>query len=193
MNILSTDREQRLLKRFDGGEASAMDELYAQYADSLAGVAFRYLGNDDDVKDVLQEAFIKIFTQIGSFTYRGKGSLKAWLTRIVINEALMFIRNRKRESMVDIDVGDASEVLAGEEEEPPQQSGQLDNVPVMELIAKLPTGYRLVFNLFVIDGLSHKQIAEQLGITPGTSASQYHKARQMLKRMINDYRRQHDD
>lgn len=70
MNILRTDKEQRLLNLFDRGEATAMDELYAEYADYLTGVCYRYIGNDNDLKDVLQEAFIKIFTQIGSFDAR---------------------------------------------------------------------------------------------------------------------------
>lgn len=179
MNILRTDKEQLLLRLFDRGDASAMDKLYAEYAEYLTGVAYRYLGNDDDVKDVLQEAFIKIFTKIGSFKYRGKGSLKAWLTRIVINEALMFLRTSPT----------TSPPLEGSEEvtDSPHLEG-LGEV-IFDFIARLPNGYRTVFNLFAIDGLSHKEIAAELGITPSTSASQYHKARAMLAKMINEYRK----
>lgn len=73
IRILGADKEKRLLRLFDRGDASAMDRLYAEYADYLAGICYRYVGNDDDMKDVLQEAFIKIFTRIGSFEYRGRG------------------------------------------------------------------------------------------------------------------------
>ena len=88
MNIFGSNKELQILKRFGRGDASAMDMLYADYADYLTGVCCRYIGNEDDRKDVLQEAFIKIFTSIGHFSYRGEGSLKAWVTRIAVNEAL---------------------------------------------------------------------------------------------------------
>ena len=72
-----------------------MDELYGCYADYLTGVCYRYISNDEDLKDVLQESFIKIFTQISSFEYRGSGSLQAWMTRIVVNESLQLLRRQK--------------------------------------------------------------------------------------------------
>lgn len=183
MNILRTDNEQRLLKLFDRGDASAMDKLYATYADYLTGVCFRYTGNDDDTKDVLQEAFIKIFTRIHTFRYRGKGSLRAWLTRVVINESLMFLRNNFQTVMADID-----DTIPDTTDEPPDIEG-IDVAAIMEMVAHLPTGYRIVFNLFAIEGMSHKQIAEQLGITPSTSATQFRKARNMLARQITEYRK----
>lgn len=186
MNILHTDKEQRIIKLFDRGDSTAMDVLYAEYADYLTGICYRYIGNDDDMKDVLQEAFIKIFTQIRSFRYRGKGSLKAWMTRIVVNESLMFLRKQSR----------TEETLSADEppdiaDDPPDTSG-LDVSMIMDMIAKLPTGYRVVFNLFAIDGLSHKQIAGQLHITPSTSASQFHKARNMLAKMIRKYKQEQE-
>lgn len=199
MKILRTDKEQLLLRLFDRGDASAMDKLYVEYADYLTGVAYRYLGNDDDVKDVLQEAFIKIFTQIGSFKYRGKGSLKAWLTRIVINESLMFLRTsaknspapyNKRGDFVSLADEAALEEFDTATYSPPSEgTGEVSWEVLFDFIASLPSGYRTVFNLFAIDGLSHKQIAAELGITPSTSASQYHKARAMLAKMINEYRK----
>ena len=162
MNIFGSNKELQILKRFGRGDASAMDMLYAEYADYLTGVCCRYIGNKDDRKDVLQEAFIKIFTSIGHFSYRGEGSLKAWVTRIAVNEALQYLRQQCRWSPIDSDA------------------------PLPELIQQLPPGYRAVFNLFAIEGLSHKEIARQLGITPSTSASQYFKARAMLARMIKE-------
>lgn len=186
MNILHTDKEQRIIKLFDRGDSTAMDVLYAEYAGYLSGICYRYIGNDDDMKDVLQEAFIKIFTQIQSFRYRGKGSLKAWMTRIVVNESLMFLRKQSRteETLIADEPPDIAD-------EPPDTEG-LDVAAIMDMIARLPTGYRIVFNLFAIDGLSHKQIAARLDITPSTSASQFHKARNMLAKMIRKYKQEQE-
>lgn len=178
MNLFGSDIEQRIMRLFRRGDASAMDTLYAHFADYLAGVGSRYIASDDDLKDVLQESLIKIFTEIGSFNYRGKGSLKAWMTRIVVNEALMFLRQRHRQETEEI-VTDPPDMA----DEPPNTDGMSAD-SIVELIRKLPDGYREVFNLYAIDGLSHKQIAQRLGIKPDTSASQYHRARSLLMRMI---------
>ena len=180
MNIFGSNKELQILKRFGRGDASAMDMLYAEYADYLTGVCCRYIGNEDDRKDVLQEAFIKIFTSIGHFSYRGEGSLKAWVTRIAVNEALQYLRQQCRWSPIDSD----APLPDSSEEEPPDPTISTDRL--VELIQQLPPGYRAVFNLFAIEGLSHKEIARQLGITPSTSASQYFKARAMLARMIKE-------
>lgn len=162
-----------------------MDMLYAEYADYLTGVCCRYIGNEDDRKDVLQEAFIKIFTSIGHFSYRGEGSLKAWVTRIAVNEALQYLRQQCRWSPIDSD----APLPDHTEEQPPDPTISTDRL--VELIQQLPPGYRAVFNLFAIEGLSHKEIARQLGITPSTSASQYFKARAMLARMIKNEKNKH--
>lgn len=155
-----------------------MDVLYADYADYLIGVAERYLRQPDDVHDVMQEALIKIFSSIQHFEYRGKGSLKAWLTRVVINEALIFLRESKRLNETDIE-----KVPDIPEEEPPDTSF-LSPEQAKAVIDQLPDGYRAVFNLYAIEGKSHKEIAEMLHIKPDTSASQYHRAKNMLARII---------
>lgn len=155
-----------------------MDVLYATYADYLTGVASRYIRHPDNLHDVMQEALIKVFTSIQDFEYRGKGSLKAWLTRVVINEALIFLRQNKRLNETDIDA-----LPDMPEEEPPDTSG-LTPEQAKALIDQLPDGYRAVFNLYAIEGKSHKEIAELLHIKPDTSASQYHRAKNMLARLI---------
>ena len=155
-----------------------MDVLYADYADYLTGVAERYLRQPDDVHDVMQEALIKIFSSIQHFEYRGQGSLKAWLTRVVINEALIFLRESKRLNETDIE-----KVPDIPEEEPPDTSF-LSPEQAKAVIDQLPDGYRAVFNLYAIEGKSHKEIAEMLHIKPDTSASQYHRAKNMLARII---------
>lgn len=157
-----------------------MDKLYDEYADYLAKVCSRYIQNQDDLHDVLQEAFIRIFTKIHTFEYRGRGSLKAWLTRVVINESLHFLRDNNSNIFVDKDV-DLPDII---DDEPDIDS--LSITQITDTILKLPPGYRAVFNLFAIEGKSHKEIAELLNIKPDTSASQFHKARNMLARMLKE-------
>ncbi len=182
MSILPTDKEQHILQQFKQNYNSAMDLLYAEYAGYLTAVCARYIAGDDDMKDVLQEALIKIFTQIGSFEYRGKGSLKAWMTRIVVNESLQFLRRSKKdEVLVDTEPPDIPE-------EDPDTDG-LNAEEMTDIIRSLPDGYRMVFNLYVIEGKSHKEIAQILNIKPDTSASQLHRAKNILARLITQYKR----
>ena len=178
MILPGNNKEQHIISLFAKGDTLAMDKLYGEYADYLAKVCLRYIGNREDMHDVLQEAFIRIFTKIHTFEYRGKGSLKAWLTRIVINESLHFLRENDASAFIDKEV-DLPDVVAGEPD-----IDSLSITQITDTILKLPPGYRTVFNLFAIEGKSHKDIAELLNIKPDTSASQFHKARNMLARML---------
>ena len=104
MILPGNNKEQHIISLFAKGDTLAMDKLYGEYADYLAKVCLRYIGNREDMHDVLQEAFIRIFTKIHTFEYRGKGSLKAWLTRIVINESLHFLRENDASAFIDKEV-----------------------------------------------------------------------------------------
>ncbi len=181
MTILPTDTEKHILQQFKRDYNSAMDLLYAEYAGYLTGVCARYINNDDDLKDVLQEALIKIFSQIDTFEYRGKGSLKAWMARIVVNESLQSLRHsKKNEVITDTEPPDIPD-------EDPDTDG-LNSEMLTDMIRQLPDGYRAVFNLYVIEGKSHKEIAEILHIKPDTSASQLHRAKNILAKMIKQYK-----
>lgn len=182
MHILGTDTELRIVRSFSRGDTSAMDRLYTEYANYLTGVCARYVPDVNDQKDVLQEAFIRIFTQIGTFEYRGKGSLKAWITRIAINEALQLIRQKTRLHTFEAE-NDPPDIP----DDVPDTNG-IGEHTLLCMIQRLPTGYRAVFNLYAIEGKSHQEIAQQLGIKPDTSASQFHRARNMLAKMIKEYR-----
>ena len=156
-----------------------MKMLYDKYVGYLTAVCARYIPDDDDVKDILQEAFIKAFQSLDRFSWRGEGSLKAWLTRIVVNDSLKALRRKKPLSL--------SPTLAEsvQEEEPAFEAVPL---PVIQgMIRKLPDGYRTVFNLFVFEDKSHKEIASLLGIKENSSASQLFHAKAMLARWIKDY------
>jgi len=182
MYLLGSNTEQQIIKLFSRGDASAMDMLYNAFSGYLTAVCSRYIANEDDVKDVLQESFIIIFTKIPSFEYHGKGSLKAWMTKIVVNESLSLLRKDKASPLVPA----LQEPPDMPDEEPALED--LKEKDILEMIRKLPTGYRKVFNLYVIDGYSHQEIAQMLGIQPATSASQFHRARMMLASMIRQKR-----
>lgn len=184
------DKEQYLVSLFIKGDARAMDKLYEEYADYLTTICSWYVHNKEDLHDVLQESFIRIFTGMTSFQYQGKGSLNAWLKKVVINEALHFLRDNNSDMFVDKE----PDLPDSEDDEVPN----VNNYTISQLtdsIRQLPSGYRAVFNLYVLEGKSHKEIAEILNIKPDTSASQYYKAKKMLIKMLKQHqtRKENDE
>ncbi len=176
--------EHDLLEEFArGDDKSAASKLYRQYSRYLTAICSRYVANDEDVRDIMQDAFLKIFSNLGKFVYRGEGSLKGWMARVVLNESLKFVRDNGRASFAEFD-----ESVADPEDEP-----SVEDIPsevIHQYIRELPDGYRMVFNLFVVEGKSHKEIAELLGIKVNTSASQFFKAKAILAKRINQYRKE---
>lgn len=178
------DKDFELIQNIRKGNSSAMKELYFHYIKYLTAVCSRYIINEADLKDVLQESFVKIYTSIDKFEYRGVGSLKAWMARIVVNESLKFIKKNERFEFVqnEWELPD----VTNEEDAP-----DTDDIPahvIQEMIRQLPIGYRTVFNLYVFEDKSHKEIASILGIKENTSASQLHKAKNKLAEQINEYK-----
>ena len=176
------NNEERLVKLLRNGDNGAMREFYSLYAGYLTGVCSRYVPDADDMKDVFQESLINIITHIADFSYRGNGSLKAWATRIVVNESLRFLRDTKRNELMQLDreVPDVPE-----EDDPP-----ISDVPpdvIHRMVSQLPTGYRMVFNLYVFENKSHQEIASLLGIKEKSSASQLCRAKNLLAKMIRQY------
>lgn len=175
--------EERWLRKALDGDNTATEWIYRRHVRYLSALCSRYITEDEDIKDVLQESFIKIFTFLDSFKYRGVGSLKAWMAKITLNETLKFVRNNSRLPIDSIDDKDIN-IADGD-------SMETEDIPtdvLHQLIRELPDGYRTVFNLYVIDDKSHKEIAQLLGIKENTSASQLHKAKSMLARKIKHYR-----
>ena len=166
-------------------DRTAMKMLYDKYVGYLTAVCARYIPDDDDDKDILQEAFIKVFKSMDKFSWRGEGSLKAWLTRIVVNDSLKALRRSKPLPLT----ATLSEPV--DEEEPAFEEVPMDVIQGM--IRKLPEGYRTVFNLFVFEDKSHKEIASLLGIKENSSASQLFHAKAMLARWIKDYIKANDN
>jgi len=175
--------EERWLRKALDGDNTATEWIYRKHVRYLSALCSRYITEDEDIKDVLQESFIKIFTSLDSFKYRGEGSLKAWITKITLNETLKFVRNNSRLPIDSIDDKDTN-IADGD-------SMETEDIPtdvLHQFIRELPDGYRTVFNLYVIDDKSHKEIAQLLGIKENTSASQLHKAKSMLAQKIKHYR-----
>ncbi|HCN49668.1 MAG TPA: RNA polymerase subunit sigma [Chryseobacterium sp.] len=180
---MSENKEQILVKQLLKKEEAAWKELFGAYSGNLTYVCSRYIAEKEDVHDVLQNSFIKMFRSIESFEYRGNGSLRAWMTRIVVNESLKYIR-RNNDFRSAVEVEDLSDIP--EEEEP-----DFEEVPqedIMQMIRSLPEGYRTVFNLYVFEKKSHKEISGLLGIAENSSASQFHRAKALLVQKIKEFK-----
>ena len=160
----------------------AEEELYSRYAARVLTLCRRYTDNPDDAKDLMQESLIQALDKIATYRYSGKGSLYGWISRIAINRALNQIR-RRRWRTVSLDERVQDSVPDPSEEEMaivPQEK-------LLEWIAGLPDMRRAVFNLYCIDGYSHKEIGEMLGISEKGSAGMLAKARKQLKEEIHQY------
>ena len=170
--------DNQLIEACKKNSAKARSRLYHLYANKLLGICLRYTKNRYEAEDVLHDAFLKIYTKIDQFT--GEGSFEAWLKRIATNTAIQYLRDRSKElKTMDIDEYDGNVVEETEIELPALSSAQL-----MELIQRLPNGYRLVFNMYVFEQMSHNDISEQLNISVGTSKSQLSRAKAFLKTEI---------
>ncbi len=167
--------EKKLIAECLKGKAAAQQELYEHFSRELYGVSLRYARDAAQAQDILQESFIRIFRYLKD--YQGKGSLGAWTRRIVVNVALRMIQSSalKNEIYTDQfpDIPADTDVIA-----------DLTRQELLDVLQQLPTGYRAVFNLFVIEGYSHAEIGAALGIEESTSRSQLTKAKKMLRQLI---------
>ncbi len=179
--------EKDLVRRCRAGEPGARQEMYETYAGRVLAVCRRYIRESDRARDLVHDTFLKAWDSLGSFHPRRAGSLGAWLSQIAAHLAVDELRRRKLLVQEDASFTGSVSSFAGLTGESPVDESRLRQVPVeelIELIAALPEGYRAVFNLFCLDGLSHREIARLLGITEKTSQTQYLKARHKLATMI---------
>lgn len=181
------DNELQLLESVKAGDAHAIKLLYDRYIGILTAVCMRYILNSEDVKDVLQDCFVKILSSVARFEYRGEGSLKAWMIRLVVNESLTWLRQKERMEVVTSD-----DALPDKMDEEEPEDGEVPPEVIMEMIRQLPTGYRMVFNLYVFEQKSHKEIADLLHIKENSSASQFHRAKEILAKGIMDYKKRNN-
>lgn len=178
--------EKALIKEIKKRNRKALEELHIRYAPVLMGLSMRYCGNRSDAEDVLHDAFIKILSGINSFDERPNSSFEGWLKRITVNTALNFIRSKTKtnflvainpmlEDLQEEQIADDSFMKMGE---------LLTKENILQMICELPDGYRTVFNLYVFEEFSHKEIAAEMNCTENTSKSQLFKARSILRKKI---------
>lgn len=178
------DKEVKLIEGCLAGKRKAQSELYTRFAPMLYGVCLRYASSRFEAQDMLQEGFIKIFTALSS--YERKGSFEGWMKRIAINNALNHIRSKSKQPLFTdfSEVENLPDAMAGDEEivQPP------DKETMLRLVQELPQGYRMVFNLYVFEDYSHKDIAEMAGISENTSKTQLMRARNLLQKKLSELR-----
>ena len=163
------------------GNRRDQELLYRRYAAKLYAVCLQYSSNDEEARDILQEGFIKIFDNL--VHYKHEGSFEGWIRRIIVNTALEKYRSRHNLYRID-DIDDILELDADPDNE--DYSG-LEAGDLLDIIRELPPKYRMVFNLFAIEGYSHREISKMVNISEGTSKSNLSRARIILQRRVGSY------
>jgi RNA polymerase sigma factor (sigma-70 family) len=171
------DQEKELIERCLAKDPKAQEILYKLYSAKMYGVCLRYAQNSMEAEDILQEGYIKVFTYLKD--YRFEGSLEGWVRRTIVNTAINYYKHRIREAQ-EISLERVDLLNQGTESILDAMSAN----DLLLLIQKLPEGYRMVFNLCVIEGYTHKEIGEMLNISENTSKSQLSRARNALQNMI---------
>jgi len=176
-NAIQTDR---LIRDCRKGDSRAQLELYKKYYKSMYNIALRILNDTAEAEDVMQESFLSAFSKLE--TYRGEVTFGAWLKRIVINRSLDELRTRR--TMISVE--SAPELVGEETGEPDFDYRGLEISDVKRAIGTLPDGYRVVLSLYLIEGYDHEEISGILNITNATSRTQYHRARKLLAKKLNE-------
>lgn len=171
--------EEEIIEGCRRQDRKAQQTLYERYAPKMFGVSRRYVKNSEDAEDVLVEGLFKVMTKIDQ--YHGQGSFEGWIRRIIVNESLMFLRKQHNFKMT-------VEVSNIEIKSQHTVEDRLAAEDILKLLEKLPTGYRTVFNLYVLEGYKHREIGEMLGISINTSKSQLILAKKRMQRLIKQNR-----
>lgn len=174
-------RETEMIDGCRRNERAAQKALYEHMAGKMFSLCRRYVKDQMEAEDVLVTSFTKIFERIDQ--YKGEGSFEGWVRRIVVNESLSWLRKNKSMYLeTDLDAADREPDLSN-------LNSHLEAEDLLKLVAALPSGYRIVFNLYAIDGYTHKEIGEQLGISENTSKSQLSRARNYLQTKLLELER----
>ena len=175
--------EHKLIGRILRGDAQAERRLYERYMPGMYRLCLRYAGDAAEAQDMLQEGFLRVFAHIAQF--KGAGSLEGWIRRVMLHAALAVLRRRK-----DFEIRNSEYAFCPPDDESPEWGDAPENAPeydyreVIDAIQRLPPGYRAVISLYAIEGYTHEQIAEALGINAVSSRTQLHKARKRLIQML---------
>lgn len=172
------EKLEEIIERCKKEDSKAQELLFNTYSKTLFGICCRYIKDRDDAEDVLQDSFIKIFLNLNQFN--AEGSFEGWMKRITVNTALAFIKEKQKVKFESAD----NLMVIEENENEEELDKDIKAEYILECLNELPVGYRTVFNLHLIEGFSHKEIGDRLGIKESTSRSQYSKARQYLIELI---------
>ncbi len=168
-------QEKELIKKLRAGDPGAQKALYDQYSGLLFAMVRRYVRSQEDAEDVFVDGMFKIMTKTNSF--RDEGSFEGWMKRIMVNEALMYLRKNKSLHMTrelgEVQIADDTDIEA-----------DIHASEILSLLDELPTGYRTVFNMYVVEGYKHREIADELGISINTSKSQLILAKKRMRELI---------
>lgn len=170
-----------LIKRCIDNDPVAQKDLYDLYAPKMWMVCMRFGKNQMMAKDLMQEGFIRIFTQLDK--YNGQGSFEAWMRRVIVNTSINYYKKNLQRQKYEVDADEAYDLKQSE-------ASALDKISseeLLKLLEKLPDGYRMVFNLYAIEGYSHKEIADMMGITESTSKSQLSRARSFMQDLLKKH------
>jgi RNA polymerase sigma-70 factor (ECF subfamily) len=171
--------EHQIIKGCKKGDRKAQAELYNQYRAQLFGVCLRYASDHEEAKDWLQDGFIQIYKDL--YQYKPTGPLGGWMRRVMINVALQHIRKKKRLFPI-VEINQVAENYETTED----LFSHFRAKALMKMVQQLPDGYRAVFNLYVIEGYSHKEIAQKLGVSEATSKSQLSRAKMTLRKLLEE-------
>ena len=184
LTIQKSSQEDQLIKGCKKNSQKAQRALYERYASKMLGTCMRYINDREEAEHIMVGGMVKVFNKIDQFS--GDGSFEGWIRRIVVNEALMYLR---KNSVMSVDIDTV------QEERNVDLSSLEDHLQaedLMKMVQSLPVGYRTVFNLYAIEGYNHQEIGEQLGISENTSKSQLSRARKMLQGKLSQIEAQTD-
>lgn len=174
-----TVQEEKIIEGCKKGDRRSQKEFYDRFAPKMMAICLRYMGDKETAVDVLQEGFLTVFSKLD--TYSGEGSLEGWVRKIFVNTALMSLR--KNDVLKESEDIESAWSLTSDDISAVQN---LSYKELIRIISGLPAGFRTVFNMYVIEGYSHKEIAEELGISETTSRSQLQRARTLLQSKIKE-------
>jgi RNA polymerase sigma-70 factor, ECF subfamily len=191
IDLSDVGKIKRLVESCIKGERASQQKFYQTFYGRMLAVCMRYADNREEAKDLLHDSFIKVFASLKDFEF--KGSLEGWVKRIVTNTAIDAVR-KKRNFFVELEENKNYDNIIDDyhETEEYEQIVQMKVEVIMQLIQKLSPVYRMVFNLYVFEELSHKEIAEQLNINIGTSKSNFAKAKRNLLKLFEEYTNGHE-
>lgn len=177
--------EAELVKACAAGDVKSQEILYKKFASKMTAICYRYLKNYSEARDIMHDGFIKVFLNIKNFRF--ESSLETWVTRIMINTTITYLKKENSKQFITDSSGrDIPDEVDDMDEEKPEP---LEPEKILEIMRKLPVGYRTVLNMYAFEDFSHKEIAQKLNISESTSKSQLFKARRMLKKLVEKERR----